>query len=146
MKRTVGKSTSKGKARLRPSINASERQRMELELRAAEEHVALSALDALSTHLAILDAHGKILATNKAWRECACQKRMDRGAAGKDYFQHCSSLRNGAAALTKFAEGVQSVLRGERVDFAMEYPCQARGGEKWFYGKVTRFAGKGPVR
>jgi signal transduction histidine kinase len=119
---------------------------MEAELRAAEEHVALSALDALSTHLAILNADGKILATNKAWRDFAREKQTDRGASRKDYFEHCSSLRNGTAALSKFAEGVQSVLRGEREEFAMEYPCQLRGGEKWFYGKVTRFAGKGPVR
>lgn len=119
---------------------------MEAELRAAEEHVALSALDALSTHLAILDAHGNILATNKAWREFGREKQTDRGRVGKDYFRHCGSLGNDAAPLTKFAEGVQSVLRGELEDFAMEYSCQARGGEKWFYGKVTRFAGKGPVR
>jgi signal transduction histidine kinase len=131
---------------MRLPISASERRRMEAELRAAEEHVALSALDALSTHLAILDAQGKILATNKAWREFAREKRADRGTVGKDYFQHCGSPGNIAAPLTKFAEGVQSVLRGERADFAMEYPCEARGGEKWFYGKVTRFAGKGPVR
>lgn len=116
------------------------------ELRAAEEHIALSALDALSTHLAILDAGAKILATNKAWREFARENQMDRGRVGKDYFQHCRSVRNAPASLAKFAEGVQSVLGGERADFALEYLCEVRGGEKWFYGHVTRFAGKGPMR
>src|SRR5688572_3443004 len=110
MKRTVGKSTGKERSRLRLPISTSEQRRMEKELRAAEEHVALSALDALSTHIAILDAQGKILATNKAWREFAREKQTDRGTVGKDYFRHCDVPRNGAA-LTKFAEGVQSVLR-----------------------------------
>src|SRR5687767_6712561 len=67
MKRMVGRPTSKAKARPRPADGALDRRRMITELRAAEEHIALSALDALSTHLAILDARGKILATNKAW-------------------------------------------------------------------------------
>ena len=116
------------------------------ELRAAEEHIALSALDALPTHLAILDARGRILATNKAWREFAREKQMDRGRAGKDYFQHCRSVRNADASLAQFAEGVRSIMDGEREEFAMEYSCKVRGGEKWFYGKVTRFAGKGPMR
>ena len=119
---------------------------MERDLREAEEHVALSALDALSTHLAILDAKGKILATNKAWREFAREKCMDRGAVGEDYFERCCSASNGTGSLTKFVEGVQTVLRGEQEQFAMEYPCHSRGGEKWFNGRVTRSNGKGPVR
>src|SRR5205085_8102861 len=60
MKRMVRKLT-KAPARSGLRVPALERRRMEMELREAEEHVALSALDALSTHIAILDGEGTIL-------------------------------------------------------------------------------------
>ena len=121
---------------------------METELREAEEHIALSALDALSTHIAILDGEGTILATNKAWREHGREKSrcFDRGAAGTNYFHERNLPGSSANAFAKFADGVRAVLRGERTEFSMEYPCQVRGEERWFCGKITRFEQRGPVR
>ncbi|HTD66521.1 MAG TPA: histidine kinase, partial [Candidatus Limnocylindria bacterium] len=121
---------------------------MESELRQAEERIALSALDALSTHIAILDAQGTILATNKAWRELGASAKTitDRGAVGANYFQSPDSFQNGAADFSKFAEGVRAVLRGKRDEFEMDYLCHVRGTEKWFHGKVTSFNGESPVR
>jgi signal transduction histidine kinase len=120
---------------------------MEAELRETEERVALSALDALSTHIAILDRDGNILAINKAWREFARDKEegTDRGKTGSNYFVHCEVPQT-SPGIAKFAEGVQAVLRGKHNEFSMEYPCQVRGEERWFHGKVTRFADNGPVR
>ncbi|HWN94437.1 MAG TPA: ATP-binding protein, partial [Methylomirabilota bacterium] len=90
---------------------------------------------------------GTILAINKAWREFAREKHpTDRGFVSANYFVRCSASQENGGALTKFADGVNQVLRGERTEFSMEYPCQARGEEKWFHGKVTRFESKGPVR
>src|SRR5689334_4338954 len=60
MKRTVTKSI-KRKARTQLPVSSAQRRRMEAELREAEERVALSALDALSAQIAILDGQGKIL-------------------------------------------------------------------------------------
>lgn len=145
MKRTVEKSTRR--ARGNPVATAA-RHKMEAELREAEERVALSALDALAAHIAILDAEGKILAVNKAWRafEGSQPGSSDRGAAGVNYFVHCASHPALTGSYMKFADGVRAVLSAERDEFSMEYPCQVGGQEKWFYGKVTRFAGRGPVR
>jgi signal transduction histidine kinase len=128
-------------------LPVSERKRMEEELRKAEERIALSALDGLLTHIAILDAEGTILAINKAWRDFARDKQAgtDRGRVGANYFVHCEAPEI-SPGLTKFAEGVQAVLRGQRAEFSLEYPCQVRGEEKWFHGKVTRFADHSPVR
>ena len=119
---------------------------MEAELRATEEHIALSALDALSAHLAILDAQGNILATNKAWREFACRKQTDRGRAGQNYFKHCGEIEDGAGHFTKFSDGVRVVLDGARMEFDMEYACEVRGAEKWFHGRATSFVGGGRMR
>lgn len=121
---------------------------MEAELREAEERVALSALDALSPHIAILDPDGVILATNQAWRDFAREKHSGtaRGTVGDNYFAQSESAHANGGVFGKFAEGVKAVLRGERAGFAMEYPCTARGGERWFHGKVTRFGGKRSTR
>ena len=121
---------------------------MEAELREAEERIALSALDALSTHIAILDADGIILTTNQAWKEFACARPgcCNRAAAGNDYFEHCESAGANGGSSVKFADGVRAVLSGERVEFSMEYRCQAIGGERWFHGRVTRFGGKSSAR
>ena len=146
MKRKVIKSTN-GKARSALGISVAERRRMERELREAEEKIALSALDALSAHIAILDAAGNILAVNQAWREFGREKEqyMDRGHVGKNYFAGCEGSTT-THACARFADGVQEVLKERRKEFSLEYACQVRGVERWFHGKVTRFSGKGPAR
>ncbi len=121
---------------------------METEWQQAGEGIALSALDALSTHIAILDAEGTILATNKAWRELgSCVETVtDRGAVGTQYFRPPEMFPSGATGFPKFADGVRAVLTGKRAEFEMDYLCQVRGVEKWFHGKVVSFNGPGPVR
>lgn len=148
MKRTVTKPTRKAVPRSRWPVTAVERRRMESELRAAEEHIALSALDALSTQIAILDAGGTILAVNKAWREFGREHQacFDRGTVRANYFSGENLLTANGSARGKFAEGVNAVLRGKREEFCMEYACQVDGEDRWFEGKVTRFGKKTPVR
>ena len=124
-------------------ISPAEQRQMEAELREAEERVALSALDALSAQIAILDDQGTILAVNRAWRDFARRGGCDRGAVGENYFLCCDGEPN---PFTKFAEGVQLVLRGRRPEFSMEYRCEVSGAETWFHGKVTRSDKGGPTR
>lgn len=120
---------------------------METELREAEEHIALSALDALSTHIAILDSRGTILAINQAWRDFSRQKHAgDRGAVGANYFVFGENAGASGGVFAKFGAGVKQVLRGELDEFSMEYPCPTRFGECWFHGKVTRFGNRRPSR
>ena len=118
---------------------------MEAELRQAEETVALSALDALSTQVAILDSKGTILASNKAWRDFGGEREMvfGRGAVGSNYFGTNASPSSNGDVFANFAEGVKAVLKGSRGEFSMEYPCQVSGGERWFNGKATRFGDNG---
>src|ERR1051325_7619511 len=109
MKRTVKKS-SREKRRTGPSVSAFERRQMEAELREAEERIALSALDTLSAHIAILDADGKILAVNKAWREFGRDKRerLDRRGVGENYFA-CGQSTAMNGAFSKFSDGVNEM-------------------------------------
>src|ERR1043166_8143178 len=127
MKRTVRKFTRGTSPRPRLPISAAERRRLEAELRATEEHIALSALDALSADLDILDSQGNILASNKAWREFAGRKQTEHGRAGQNYFKHCGEIEDGAGHFTKFSDGVRVVLDGVRMEFDMEYACEEIG-------------------
>src|SRR5262245_39513740 len=112
MKRKVRESGKRTAARPQASLPPAARRCMEGELRAAEERIALSALDALATHIAILGADGTILATNKAWRGCANSGCCDRGPVGANYFAHSEGKAPVNGALAPFAEGVRAVIQG----------------------------------
>jgi PAS domain S-box-containing protein len=45
-----------------------------------------------------------------------------------------------------FAAGMRAVVKQERDEFSLEYPCHSPDGQRWFIGRVTRLSGKGPVR
>jgi PAS domain S-box-containing protein len=123
-------------------------QKLAEEALAESERFARSILDALSTHLAILDETGAILATNRAWREFAVANlaECDVGV-GANYLDVCdtaSGLCSEEAATV--AEGIRSVIRGEQAEFAQEYPCHSSEEHRWFLARATRFAGDGPLR
>lgn len=100
----------------------------------------MTALDALPAHIAILDNRGRIVATNKAWREFAVSKgnRLDRCAVGDDYPACCDSIAGVAPHLEELAAGVKAVLRGKREEFLIEYPLRNGEQEAWFHVRVTR--------
>ncbi|MBL8251260.1 MAG: PAS domain-containing protein [Candidatus Competibacter sp.] len=113
------------------------------------ERLAHAVLDALATHVAILDQHGTILAVNRAWRQFAADNAgaPDRLSEGANYLEVCDRARGLAAQdAAAFAEGVRAVLRGERERFVQRYPCHSPDEQRWFVGRVIRLSGEGPVR
>jgi signal transduction histidine kinase/CheY-like chemotaxis protein len=126
------------------------RQRSVEQLLRESEHFARSTVDALPTHIAILDGTGRVLATNQAWQEFseAGPAENDRVGEGHNYLVVCDELggvRHGSSA-RDFAIGIREVASGKREEFAIEYCIQAAGGHRWFLGRVTRFPGADPVR
>ncbi|HET7479447.1 MAG TPA: ATP-binding protein [Rubrobacteraceae bacterium] len=110
------------------------------------ELFARATLDSLSAHIAIIDGSGEIVAVNKAWREfAAANNATDNVSEGVNYLHVCDSAvgdQSGYAAA--FAEGIRAVLRGEREEFAMEYPCHSPSEHRWFIGRVTLFRNNTP--
>ncbi len=112
-------------------------------------HLARSALDALSAHVAILDETGTIIAVNRAWRRFAEANgtTLTGLAEGANYLAVCDAVRGldaeGAAA---FAAGMRAILQGTQDEFVLEYPCHSPTERRWFIGRVTRFAGEGATR
>src|SRR5215204_5094062 len=106
-------------------------------------------LDSLSAHIAIIDETGTIVAVNKAWRDFA----RANGVAAQNYAEGANYLRACDSAVGAYseeaaplAEGIRSVLSGEREKFELEYPCHSPSERRWYIGRVTHFAGGGPPR
>lgn len=109
--------------------------------------LALSALDALSAHIAVLDEQGTIVTVNRAWREFAeanvARTNVNEGA---NYLQVCDQTRGAEAHYAHdFAAGIRAVLKGEKPIFTLEYPCHSATQHRWFIERVTRFFDNGAV-
>src|SRR5215207_3647622 len=106
-------------------------------------------LDSLSAHVAIIDETGAIVTVNNAWRDFA----RANGVAGQNYAEGANYLRacdSAAGAHSEeaapFAEGIRSVLSGQREKFELEYPCHSPSERRWFIGRVTPFPAGGSPR
>lgn len=126
----------------------SVRHQLEDTLRESERFIS-STIDALSEHICVIDAAGKVLAVNRAWRNFGSENGGPPAIAWDEtnYLDVCDrAAASGIEDANLFAAGVRAVLQGERTEFTMEYPCNSPTEERWFFARVTRFALAGPVR
>lgn len=110
------------------------------------ERFARATVDALASHIAILDEQGRIIAVNQAWKTFAASTGADAIGVGDNYVEVCERSAIGCEDARLVAEGIQSVIRGDRAHFTMEYACHSPTERQWFLVRVTRFPGEGPTR
>ncbi len=129
--------------------NITERKRAETALQESKRFLQ-SALNALSSHIAILDEHGTIIEVNTAWNRFAMENdfKGDSRGVGDNYLKVCDSasgsFSDGAAAV---AGGIRAVMAGQSDEFHLEYPCHdGLREERWFSVRVTRFGDAIPMR
>lgn len=106
-------------------------------------------LDVLSSHTAVLDGNGRILAVNAAWRRFAIQNALlERNfAIGQSYLSVCDGAGAGADDTARLAgQGVRSVLSGEVPEFVLEYPCHGPTQMRWFRMRACALPGPGDAR
>jgi DNA-binding CsgD family transcriptional regulator len=112
--------------------------------------LATTVLNSLSAHIAILDAGGLILETNRAWQRFAVENGAAAGSghgAGVDYLGICDAAEGpGARDARRVAEGIRQVMRGERDEFLYDYPCHSPAGKHWYYMRAVRTSGPSPLR
>jgi signal transduction histidine kinase/DNA-binding response OmpR family regulator/CHASE3 domain sensor protein len=109
------------------------------------EEFARSTVDALPTHIAILDEAGVILATNRAWREFAQANggELERLGDGVNYLMVCDGADGKRCReAEQFAAGIRSVMTGKQEDFFLEYAAHSPTERRWFIGRVTPFPGE----
>lgn len=105
-----------------------------------------SAIDALSSHIAIINGSGIIVFANAAWRSFAMDNGLDPShvGLGANYLGVCEQARGEDAAPAREAgAGIRSVLEERSRFFSMEYSCHSAEEKRWFFLRVTGFASDG---
>lgn len=115
----------------------TERVRAEAALRDSES-LRRGTLDA-SAHIAVIDAEGRIVLANRAYREFASRNAgsLELVAEGANYLATChdASLR-GSLDSQAFELGLREVLDGRRPIFVHEYACHSPDEQRWFVGRA----------
>jgi predicted signal transduction protein with EAL and GGDEF domain len=113
------------------------------------ERFANSTVDALTSHIAILDETGTIIAVNRAWKDysLANPPLPPNFSIGTNYLQVCQSAKGrGSEEASVTGDGIRAVLQGKKPVFELEYPCHSRTRKQWFLLRVSRFSSDGPTR
>lgn len=126
-------------------IEITDRKRMEQQLL---DNAAFTSgiLDSLSSHIAVLNADGIIVAVNQAWHKFA----KDNGKpehktckVGDNYLKFCQRSFNYSqlkqAVTVQY--GITTVLEGLRESFELEFPCHTATEQRWFAMRVTPLKG-----
>jgi signal transduction histidine kinase len=103
---------------------------------------AQATLDALSSHIAVLDETGTILRVNTAWRRFAHTNASlpSKVAEGTNYLTVCdTAVGEGQDEARAVAQGIRAVLSGEQKTFSLEYSCLAESAPHVFRVTVTCF-------
>jgi signal transduction histidine kinase/DNA-binding response OmpR family regulator len=126
-----------------------EREAAEEELRREKQFVR-STLDALPTHIAILNEHGVIMDTNNAWRAFGGEKSVGlavRTGSGTNYLATCDDAAGkGSAEAAAFSGGIRAVIQRQREEFHIEYAAHSPAERRWFVARATRFPGNTSAR
>ncbi len=125
--------------------DVSDHRRAESELRESRRFIA-AILGALTTHVAVLDERGVVIAVNTAWERF---ESSDRSGAttiglGSNYLTACEAAATAQAR--QLATAIREILDGERKQFRIETAVGSAGKERWFSMRMTAFEGGGPAR
>lgn len=112
--------------------------------------IAWATLNALRARLCVIDEHGEIIATNRAWREFN-EDSTDPVAKGEGGCRHSFSApwmmscwREDTARRVSLA--VEELLAGRDDSFLLEYEFGSGESVRWFEIYITRLQGDGPIR
>ncbi len=121
--------------------DVTERRRAELEIRRGQQTTE-AILNALTSHIAMLDAHGRIIAVNDAWLRFAIEAGLrdtTTVSAGANYLEICRTAvhRNHDEIAAEALEGILGVIEGRISRFYLEYPCHSPATNRWFSMHVS---------
>ncbi|MDQ3048950.1 MAG: PAS domain S-box protein, partial [Bacteroidota bacterium] len=100
-------------------------------------------LNSLSSHIAVVNLEGKIIAVNESWTRFALENGeavLHRNGVGSNYFKICEeSVQRGEPIAQEVLVGMKEVLKGKKKTFYLEYPCHSPSEKRWFGMLVMRF-------
>jgi PAS domain S-box-containing protein len=100
-------------------------------------------LNALPANIALLDARGRVVSINAAWREFAQANGLggDGCGVGQDYLAVCdAAMGDDAVQAHAVATGLRGVLDSTLADFSCEYACHSPDEQRWFKMRVSPLA------
>ena len=108
-----------------------------------------SVLDALTSHIAIIDEKGKIIAVNRVWRKFGEENglRLEDAGIGANYLKVCDKARGkGSEEAANVAKTIRRIQRDEIPEAIIIYPCHSATEQRWFQLKISKFMlGKGDI-
>ena len=98
---------------------------------AARPAPTFASVRSLPASAVILDAAGKIVAVNDAWKEFGRRNglHMARDAVGADYLAYCGGADPHAR---RFLRELKALLAGRRDLLTLIYPCHSPREQRWF--------------
>ncbi len=123
----------------------SERKQMEKKLRDSNAF-NISVLNSLTSHIAVLDKQGVIVAVNKAWRQFCIENDLPESSQFLLGVSYLDTYKNAVNQPYSDEEntallGINAVLAGEQEMFHLEYPCHSPSQQRWFSMNVSPLQG-----
>jgi len=104
---------------------------------------AQQALDALSAHIAVIDADGVICQVNQPWSDFAKRNGASPSlqfGVGVNYLKACDRSRAKRDSTAKaMAAGIRAILQRSLQEFAVKYSCHSPTERRWFVARTTGF-------
>lgn len=125
-----------GRTQLLPNAQDSLQREEALQRHFAAQRAAV--LDALPSHIALIDQAGKIIAVNEAWRRFGranANPDPDLGL-GSNYLEICDRFAEEDPG-QPFSAGIRTVLQGGSDSFSVDYPCDSPTEGRWFRLQVV---------
>ncbi|MHB2170014.1 PAS domain-containing hybrid sensor histidine kinase/response regulator [Alsobacter sp. R-9] len=118
-------------------LNATLEQRVGDRTKALQQSEELNrqTLQALPSHIAVLDREGRIIATNQAWDTFAMAngaKANPLVAVGANYLDVCRRAAVTDRTAVDALSGLEAVMSGRSAHFAMDYTCNSPTRNRWF--------------
>jgi diguanylate cyclase (GGDEF)-like protein len=101
---------------------------------------SVAVLDALPDATAILDAAGRIIAVNKAWRMFSADNggTEENTGVGVSYLDVCvRAAESGVRDAVEVVAGLRAVLAREAVEREWEYTCSSPSVKRWYISRIT---------
>jgi PAS domain S-box-containing protein len=105
-------------------------------------------LNSLSSHIAVVDFQGNIVAVNDSWKRFAAENGnvLLGTEVGTNYYDVCEKAVSADAELALEAcQGMKDVMDEKRKEFYLEYPCHSPTEQPWFGMRVIKFDSKEPM-
>lgn len=98
-------------------------------------------IDSLFTHVAVLDEHGVIIETNRAWQQFARENGMRDpvDCIGLNYLAICEANAREGEDGRLIGQAIRKVIAGDIEEFLTQYPCHSPTEKRWFSLRVVPY-------